>query len=471
MDMSDVDRRRRLCLLGLLAHGALGNSSCGGSSAGGSDEAQALAVASAIERTPAVQFPLRIEPGKRYVVDATGRPFLIHGDTAWSIVGQLTNAEIDQYLADRYKRGFTTILLSAPEAYYTSQKPSYNNVDGVAPFSPMTHFANPNNKYWKRVDYLVNRAKARRMACIINPAYLGYASGGDGWYDAVAAASPSDLQTYGVWLANRYTQGNIIWCLGGDQDDSLIMRQWNIVIGMRSVRTTDIITAHALSGQTNADDAYTYWAGMAGFNLNTVYGWPTQGYFPYTLCAQAWKRGMPFLGFEFSYENSQGATQQMLRQQSYGSLLSGACGQLFGNNPVWYFDAPPGRPPSGNWVTASDSEGYASQSYVKALFAAFEWWKLVPKTNTSLVTSDLGSKAGRIYPARASDGSFAMIYVPKGRTVSVVMSALTPGLVRARLYDPRNGKYETVAGSPFPNSSTRDFTTVGERVIVLDAAA
>ena len=310
-----------------------------------------------------------------------------------------------------------------------------------------------------------------RLACIINPAYLGYASGGDGWYDAVAAASPSDLQTYGVWLANRYTQGNIIWCLGGDQDDSLIMRQWNIVIGMRSVRTTDIITAHALSGQTNADDAYTYWAGMAGFNLNTVYGWPTQGYFPYTLCAQAWKRGMPFLGFEFSYENSQGATQQMLRQQSYGSLLSGACGQLFGNNPVWYFDAPPGRPPSGNWVTASDSEGYASQSYVKALFAAFEWWKLVPKTNTSLVTSDLGSKAGRIYPARASDGSFAMIYVPKGRTVSVVMSALTPGLVRARLYDPRNGKYETVAGSPFPNSSTRDFTTVGERVIVLDAAA
>src|SRR5262249_17993157 len=40
--------------------------------------------------TPA--FPLRTEPGRRYLVDAVGRPFLLHGDTAWSLIAQLSRA-------------------------------------------------------------------------------------------------------------------------------------------------------------------------------------------------------------------------------------------------------------------------------------------------------------------------------------------------------------------------------------------
>lgn len=462
-----VDRRRRQCLLVLLAQGAFGNTSCGGSSNGtvGSGE-------DSPDPIPEVAFPLHIEAGTRHIVDATGRPFLIHGDAAWSIAGQLTNAQIEQYLAARYTQGFTAVLFNAPEPYYTSQTPAYDNVDGDAPFIPMTQFASPNEKYWKRVDYLVNRAKARGMACIINPAYLGYASGADGWYDAVKAASAGDLQTYGAWLAKRYTQGNVIWCLGGDQDDSIIVKQWNIVTGMHKVRRSDIITAHALSGPTNADDAYTYWAGMDGFALNTVYGYETHGFFTYALCAQAAQRAMPFLGFEFKYENSQDATLQMLRRQSYGSLLSGACGQIYGNLPIWSFGSPrwSSEPYPGTWQTNLSSAGAVQQGHVKALFSAYAWWKLAPRIDASLVTSGLDSKARRIYPALASDGSFAMIYVPDARTVSVLMSALRPDLVRARFYNPARGTYETVADSPYPNSGTRAFKTVGERVIVLDAA-
>jgi hypothetical protein len=412
-----------------------------------------------------------MEPGKRYLVDADGNPFLVHGDTAWSLVGQLNDAQIDHYLQDRSSRGFTAILLNAPEPYYTSHSPPYANVDGVVPFMPMPDFASPVEAYWRRVDRVVEGAKSLGMACVINPAYLGAI--GDGWLDAVIQAPEASLQAYGAWLAKRYTQGNIIWCLGGDRDSSdAIAKQWNIVIGMRTVRTDDVIAGHPLADNTNADDAFTYWRSFEGFNLNTVYGWEQGGFYVYTLCAQAYARQTPFLFLEGQYENEGKPTvdRAQLRRQSYGALLSGACGQFFGNNPIWHFESPR-RPFSypGTWESNLASGGSMDQTFVRSLFAAYEWWKLVPKTDASLVTSALGTQANRLYPAVADDGTFAMVYVPGAQTVSVNLSALTPQRVRARLYDPTRGTYTAVEGSPFADHAVTAIRTDGERVIVLDA--
>lgn len=104
------------------------------------------------------------------------------------------------------------------------------------------------------------------------------------------------------------------------------------------------------------------------------------------------------------------------------------------------------------------------------LFKAYEWWKYEPKTDTSLVSSALGTGSSRIIAARASDGNSAMVYTPSGSTVTVVMSAMTPSSVRARLFDPTVGTFSTVSGSPFANTGTQNIATGGERVLVLDAA-
>lgn len=425
------------------------------------------------------RFPLSIHPSGRYLVDASGRPFLLHGDVCWAIAGQLTDAQVDQYLNNRAAKGFTSILVSAPEYYFTSQTPTYNNVDGIAPFATMSpvDWASSFTAYWDRVDRIINGAKARGMACIVNPAYLGYPNGPEGWQVEIAAESDADLQTYGARLANRYTQGNIIWCLGGDNDpvaagsSSLFTKQWNIVTGIRSVRTSDIITAHPLA-DSNADDAYTYWSsGYAGFNLNMIYGWETASpaHYVYDLASQAYARSMPFIGFEFMYEAvpENSPDRARLRRQSYGALLSGACGQLFGNDPLWYFNSPHGDASSQSWVDAMDDVGSSQQVYVKQLFAAFEWWKLVPKTDASLVSSSLSSGTTRLYPALASDGTFALIYVPSSQTVTVVMSVFAASSVRVRLYDPTTGTYSSVG--TYANTGSQNIATGGERVIVVDA--
>ena len=60
-------------------------------------------------------FPLRVEAGKRYLITAQGEPFLMHGDTPWCLITQLTETEVDQYLEDRRQKGFNTILVELIE--------------------------------------------------------------------------------------------------------------------------------------------------------------------------------------------------------------------------------------------------------------------------------------------------------------------------------------------------------------------
>jgi len=417
-----------------------------------------------------MNFPLQVHASGRYLVNADGNPFLLRGDTPWSLAVQLTNAEITAYLEDRAEKRFTAILFNAIEHRFSSQTPEYDNVDGEQPFTTMTDFAStPVAAYWNRIDHIVNTAKIYGLVCLINPAYLGSGGGIEGWMSEITAESAADLQTYGAFLANRYTQGNIIWCLGGDYAGTTTERdkQWNVVTGIRSVRTTDLITAHS----TRGDPAYPNWNGYAGFNFNSAYSDKDD---VYSECAAEYARAgpMPFFLLEARYEQEDTPTMTAaeLRAQSYQALLSGACGQFFGNNPIWHFESPNALfSYSGTWESNLDSTGNLHQEILHDLFATVEWWKLIPKQDTSLVSSSLGTGTTRVSPALASDGSFAMVYVPTSQTVTVVMSAMTPSSVRARLFNPTSGAFTAVSGSPFPNSGTQNIASGGERVLVLDA--
>lgn len=417
-------------------------------------------------------FPLRAVAGKRYLLDANGQPFFMHGDAPWSLEVQCTQAQIDIYLNDRQAKGFNAILFQTMEHLFSSQSPPYKNAQsGANPFTTMTDFVSPNETYWRTVDYIVNGAKSRGIACLITHSYLGFGGGtggaaDQGWDWEVNAASNANLQAYGAFLAKRYTQGNVIWVAGGDYNPPSPAKQWNIHAGIRSVRTSDLMTAH---GSRNTE-AYSVWNGQAGFNLNTIYC-GTDGV-SYDAAAAAYARSgpLPFFLVEGAYGNSE--TDAACRMQVYQAILSGACGHIFGTYPVWGFGEPRANGGAG---AAATLNGYLSTTatlqigYVKALFTAYAWHLLVPKTDASLVTTGLGGGASRICPAQASDGSFAMIWVPAAASLTVNMASLAPSSVRARWYDTTNGNYATVSGSPFSSKGARVFSAPGERVLVLDA--
>ena len=62
-----------------------------------------------------VQFPLHVWPTAATSRTALGRPFLINGDAAWSLMVELTEPEVEAYLEDRRQRGFNTVLVNLIE--------------------------------------------------------------------------------------------------------------------------------------------------------------------------------------------------------------------------------------------------------------------------------------------------------------------------------------------------------------------
>jgi hypothetical protein len=420
-------------------------------------------------------FPLSVSSNGRYLQQADGTPFFMNGDTPWQLVGNCTNAQITTYLEDRAAKKFNAIMIEAPTAYFATQSPLYNNVDGIAPFTSTSYtaasFESLNNTYWSRVDHAINEAKRLGIVVVFLPAYLGSGGGGggsgdQGWDYQVDAASDANLQTYGATLATRYTQGNIIWCMGGDYNAPNIAKGWNIATGIRSVTPNALISYHGGRGSSG----YSQASGQTGFNLNNTY---TDG-LEYTYCATEYARtpAMPFFHIEGWYEGDGGLTDAGYRRQAYATMLSGGlAGHLLGVAELWGL--------GGYGASTTAAEALANHlnttvandmTHFYDLFQSVQWWKYEPKTDTSLVSSSLSSGASRIIAARASDGNSAMVYTPSGSTVTVVMSAMTPGSVRARLFDPTVGTFSTVSGSPFANTGTQNIATGGERVLVLDAA-
>lgn len=421
------------------------------------------------------QWPLSVSGNGRYLQRANGTPFLINGDTPWQLVGNCTNDQIDTYLANRAAKKFNAVLVEAPTAYFATQTPLYNNVDGVAPFTSTSYtaasFESLNNTYWQRVDYMVNAAKALDIVVLFCFAYLGFGggvgnSGDQGWDYQVDAASDANLQAYGSTLATRYTQGNIIWVAGGDYSAPNVAKCWNIVTGIRSVNPNALVTYHGGRG----DSGYSVASGQTGFNVNNTYTGISGTEYDYCATEYARSPAMPFFHIEGWYEGDGNLTDTGYRRQAYATMLSGGCGHMLGVSELW------GLGGYGASTTAAQALANHLNTTVANdmthffdLFSAYSWQLLEPKTDTSLITTSLGSGANRIIGARASDGSFAMVWTPT-QNFTVAMSALTPSSVRGRWFNPTDGTFAAASGSPYANTGTQAFTAPGERVLVLDAA-
>jgi hypothetical protein len=60
-------------------------------------------------------YPLKVSEDRRYLVDQNNKPFRIQGDSAQSLIANLTYAEAQLYFSDRQAKGFNTININLLE--------------------------------------------------------------------------------------------------------------------------------------------------------------------------------------------------------------------------------------------------------------------------------------------------------------------------------------------------------------------
>lgn len=369
----------------------------------------------------------------RYLLDAAGRPFLVHGDTAWSLIAQLKREDAEFYLAQRRRFGFNTIVVSLLEKKFATNAPA--NAYGEQPFLTRGDFTTPNERYFAHADWVIERAAAHGMLVLMTPAYLGYDGGSEGWYQEMVANGPAKLRTYGRFLGRRYARfANIVWLNGGDYDppdESLVKA---IVDGIREYDTRSLHSMHCAPQMS----AYQCLDDRSWLTLNNVYNY--REIVEPSIVEYNRSPALPFILLESTYENEHDATTRQLRIQAYHALLSGAAGQVFGNNPIWHFDGPGIYYTPITWREALTGPGSVSMSHVRRLLQQLAWWKLVPDTARQFLVSPRGSGFDQAVAALTSDGAVGLVYTPVVRDLSVDLRRMAGWQVEVAWYDPSSGE-------------------------------
>ena len=422
-------------------------------------------------------FPLKISPNNRYLTDQNNVPFLMVGDSPWYLPSQLNNAEIDDYLANRAAKGFNTIMVAIVDAYFSDNAP--NNIDNVAPFTTPGRFDTYNPAYFDRFDYILDQAASYGIVVIAFPTFLGYDCGRVGVAQWIINDTSAHLNAYMTFLGNRYkNKGNIIWTFGGDTDPfacGLNVKEDSAARALVAADPNHLVTYHTqYPKNVSRASAVTPWLAHGSvpswLTLNTNYAHTN------TVLAQAQTEYQrtpvrPFFYIEGDYEHggNVGATpppRTDVRKQSYWAILSGNCGYLYGNCPMWGLSSTKTLTYCNgafdpDWRANLDTTGAYDVARFRNFFTTFAWQKSVPDFNHTVVTEGYSSGSTTITTGRASDGSFVASYLPAVSPITVDMTKLSGPLVNARWYDPTTGSYTTVAGSPFPNTGTRVFIPTG----------
>ena len=436
---------------------------------------------------------LKVSDNRRFLVTESGQPFFWLADTAWELFHRLNREEAIRYLEDRAAKGFTVIQavalaeldgLNTPNPY--GHRPLLDN----DPTKPDVKDG-PDNDYWDHVDFIVREANRRGMYIGLLPTW------GDKWNRKWGVGpeifTPQNAEVYGQWLGRRYRGAGIVWIVGGDRPIENDTHREIIRAMARGLRAGDggahLITFHPMGGQGSAQ--YFHEEDWLDFNMRqNGHNLEFTGRYDQTRKDYDRTPVKPVLDGEPVYEDhpvafapdQQGhSVAADVRRPLYWNLFSGAFGHTYGHHSVWQMWAP-GREPINRplmpWYEAIRQPGAGQMQHAKHLLLSRPFLTRVPDDSvivTDRVPSSVpGAGRYRFVATRDTEGTYAMVYAPVGRSFKVRMDIIRGAPVRAWWFNPRDGK-ATAIGS-FENQGVREFTPPdpGELldwVLVLDDAA
>lgn len=410
--------------------------------------------------------PLRASANGRYLVDAQGTPFFVHGDSGWSSITNLSEADALSYLDNCKSRHFNAVLVEVIEHHFSLHPPA--NALGVSPFSGIAFQSTPSSAYLEHVRWFVQQAALRGIVVFANPAYLGFGGGEEGWHQELEATSLASAKAWGTFVAAGLAQqSNLVWHLFGDFDPPSHEKTNAVQAGLAAAAPQLTLFAHHFARGKSSTEAREPW-----LTWSYVYP-PPVGYMHVEMLSgyDATPTVPQILGEGYYEGDPQLPTTEDVRRQAWGALTSGAAGHFYGHRNLWAFGN--GFEPA-DWRSALDAPGRTQMAYVEAFFRDRRWWLLEPDKSNALVTAGRGAfeSASYVTAALASDKSWAVLYLPsRSGPVTVSRSKLSAKL-NASWYDPRTGQTSLIGS--FPNSGSQQFSapdSVNDWVLVLEPSA
>jgi hypothetical protein len=418
-------------------------------------------------------YPLKLSENHRYLVDHNGKPFLIVGDTPQGLIGRLTEADAEFYFADREAHGFNALgwidAMCAGNDYPTNKDAV--TPDGIKPFNgyvaggtDFRHYdlSKPNDTYFTRLDHFIQLAGKHHLLVFIDPIET------IGWLPALRNNGDKAAYAYGQYLGNRYKDySNVAWLNGNDfnlwtipEDDKLVQA---VSKGIRSVAPLQLQTVE-LNVRTSSSFDDPRWIPFIELNSTYTYS-PTYIQMPHSYNQSP---AAPAYLVEGHYdwedvgEPPDFGTPYVLRKQDYWTMLTGGMGQFYGNKYTWSF--------ADGWKEKIDTPGMDQLGIWKNFFSSLPWQDLVPDQDHKVLTAGFGtfgnvdtrvSESDYATAAKTSDGSVIVVYVPTARTLTIDIARLSAA-AKAQWFDPSDGSYQDVAGGPFHNNGSKEFTPPGK---------
>ena len=437
---------------------------------------------------------IRVADNHRYFVTADGKPFFWLGDTAWGIFNHPTPEEVDLYLNDRAAKGFNVIQGVLALWDYRNRV----NPDGQLPFVG-GDLGQINPAFYKNVDSILDKVEARGMYMAILPFWNKN-------FPAVLRSEENQqkMVAYHKFLAQRYAKRNVFWVLGGDASGSLpgivpytdLMAE-GLLEGAQAAGVDKILISYHPTGRQSS----SFWFhDRPWLDFNSI----QSGHFIQTTNFRlvgddvAKSPVKPTLDMEPGYENipnnlvrdnpnAPRIKAEDVRRSAYLAVFAGAAGHSYGNGEVYEFWSPEKgfTPPAWSaklpFRESLKLPGSGQVQYLRYLIESRP--PLLREPNQSIIMREVSERATeRTMAMRASDGSYAFVYVQQGKPVTVGLDTLTGTAIKAWWYDPRTGQAQAIEtitramelGQEVPRIRAREFTPPAggeDWVLVLDDAA
>lgn len=434
--------------------------------------------------------PICVSDDGHFLVQPNGDPFFWLADTAWSLFMRLTREEADQYLKDRAAKGFNVI-----QAVTLGGPLDFLNVPNRYGHLPLVDgdFTRPNPRYFEHVDWVVTRAAEYRLRIAMLPVWGFRQVSLDRALDAPTA------ETYGRWIGERYRGQGVVWILGGDTTPMWGTRagkgDGQALIGSKATSINDtrpiydamavgliagdggdpFLTFHptnlSFSGTAHPRTSL-YFHDRAWLDMNMLqsshfidpsahlesigadFSWLAP--FSYQPIGQEYQ-SMPVrpvidgeprfedLAIDLDRNAAKGYWSGYdARNAAYHALFAGAAGHTYGNHSVWQFFDPghqrlyqlPRK--EVTWRVALDRASTAQMQHAKTLLLSRPYFSRIP--DQSIIASAQEEGIAHINATRDREGSYALIYLPHGQSVTLNMNKISGLRAVAWWFDPRTGR-------------------------------